>query len=172
MNFKNEIVGSNGQRVAIDWIDPIFKPDAQKPFMKREFSLKITDIVNDNEYPYTVSMQVTGDETKPQYNNIKLLDGLEPGDEVDVVYNIKSFNKKNTKKEPTVLNPESFGAFNNITATKITLVKKAQKTTVVNLDDKKAAWDKYQKELKDKNIPHEGMKWDETKGEWVDDLPF
>lgn len=160
-------------RVTIDWIDPIFKPDAQKPFKKQEFSLRVVDIVNDNEYPYTMVLQVTGDDTKPQFDGTKMLEGINRGDVVDVTYNIKSFNKVNTKKAPTPDNPESHQAFNNITCTKITLVKKAEPSAnTVNLDEKKAAFEKYQRELKDPNIPHEGMKWDDEKKEWVDDLPF
>lgn len=172
MELKNVKSESFETKIFMHYIDPVFKPDPSKPFKKQEFCVRIIDSLNGSDFENKMVFQVLGDDTKPQDDDTKLLDGLVPGDRVDIVYNIKSFPKKDMNKPPTALNPESLKGFNNLTAKKITLFEKTGNVSNVNLNDKKAQWDKMQLELKDKNVPHENMKWSEEKGMWIDDLPF
>jgi len=132
-------------------------------------------------------------------NNCEKIEPFNVGDEVIVYFSMKgAFGGAKPKegKPKSPKNPNSLTCMSNANAWKIELVKKAEGVSDSNSDakDKQEEWDKQQqqqeewdkqqqqqekhnRDLKDKNVPHPGMKWDTKKKEWVspepvDDLPF
>ncbi len=161
-------------KTTIEWIDPIFQPNPKKTFIKRVFCVRTVDTVNGNEYPNSLVIQALGQTDRPNEDKTKLLDGLNIGDMVDLSYGIKCQISVKDKKEPTEKNPGCFDGFLNLNLNSISLFKAGNVAPVPasEIEDKKKAWDKKQADLKNKDVPHEGMVWNESLGTWEDDLPF
>jgi hypothetical protein len=154
--------------IKILWVGKTEKPNEAKTFVKRDFAIQITEIVNDNEYKQDMVLQVTGDTEVGKTNNTTLLDDMMPNDIVDLTYTIRGNCKETDKLQPTPQNPKCMQGFNNITCTKITKIG----GSTVPATDKASEWQSQQnnKPKKPDVIP-DGKTWNEATGK-LEDLPF
>jgi len=121
-----------------------------KDFFKRSIGIEVTQEINGSFYTKLFEFQATGDVVKST-NQINV------HDLADLKYEIKGskFTKKDTvEKIPS--NPDHIGIIMNFNLVEISVFEKA----------------KAQDPLKNKNIPIEGMQWNEFLQTWEKPLPF
>ena len=138
---------------------------AEKVFFTQELGLHMKDEINGMVYENYAKIQFNGD-------RCEALDKVNVGDKVDVEYSIKGTIQTKENAVATPKNPKANDIYTNLNGLKVTVLEALGVAPTTDGSTSANTTTETKKIPKPKGAAPDGKVWDETKGEWVDELPF